>query len=160
MAEEVQRPSRTYGRRVRNCAGSLDGHTIASKQHELLICRRHSTPEPIAAERMFLIPTPDAEGIDKTKELLSSAYGKPVSDEEAAAILGSVMRFLYLTRYISEQQHNLQAGFTQPEALIRTECSNTPSTPASHTTTTRSPRSRSETRSRFGVTSRASTATR
>ena len=41
-------------------------------------------------------PTPDAEGIDKTKELYLNRFGKTLTDEEAYEVLNTVMRLLYL----------------------------------------------------------------
>ena len=59
-------------------------------------------------------PTPDAEGLAKTKELYLNQFGKTLTDEEAYQILYSVMRFLY---------------------LINNPCCTTPSTPENPTTT-------------------------
>jgi hypothetical protein len=59
-------------------------------------------------------PTPDAEGIAKTKELYLNRFGKAITDEQAHRVLGSVMRFIY---------------------LINQPCSDTPSTPENPTTT-------------------------
>lgn len=45
----------------------------------------------------YLLPLPDAEGIAKTKEMYLNRFGKVITDDQAADILGRIMRFLYLT---------------------------------------------------------------
>jgi hypothetical protein len=44
----------------------------------------------------FLIPQPDAIGIAQTQALYLEKYGKSLTDAEAAAILGKIMRYLFL----------------------------------------------------------------
>ena len=64
-------------------------------------------------------PTPDAEGIAKTKDLYLNQYGKTLTEEEAYQILFAVMRFLYLIN----------------NPLEEPPCSATPSTPENPMTT-------------------------
>ncbi len=45
---------------------------------------------------VHLYPVPDAEGIAKTKAFYLNRVGRTLTDEEAYAILNSVMHFLYL----------------------------------------------------------------
>lgn len=52
---------------------------------------------------LTLFPTPDAEGIARTKEIVFNKCGKSISDEEAAQLLGGLMRYLYLLRYLEEK---------------------------------------------------------
>jgi hypothetical protein len=43
------------------------------------------------------LPVPDAEGIKKTQELYARRFKIDLTNEEAADILGRIMRFIYLT---------------------------------------------------------------
>ncbi len=43
-----------------------------------------------------LLPLPDAEGIAKTKKLYLDRFGMKLSDEQAADVLGRVMRYISL----------------------------------------------------------------
>ena len=45
---------------------------------------------------VHLYPTPDAEGLAKTKDFYLNQFGKTLTEEEAYEVLNSVMRFLYL----------------------------------------------------------------
>jgi len=64
----------------------------------------------------FLAPIPDAEGIAKTQEMYLNRFGISLTAEQAAEILGRVMRFLYLTSelcsgtpYMRENQKTTKA---------------------------------------------------
>lgn len=63
------------------------------------------------------LPPPSSKGIRETKELLQAKYGRTVTDGEALEILTRLMNFVHLIQ------------------LTHLECSDTPSTPASQTTT-------------------------
>ena len=43
-----------------------------------------------------LLPTPDAEGIAKVKELYLNRFGISLTDEQADDALGRIMRYIYL----------------------------------------------------------------
>ncbi|MDQ3813099.1 MAG: hypothetical protein M3347_04010 [Armatimonadota bacterium] len=49
----------------------------------------------------YLLPLPDATGIAQTKQLFWDKYKKAITDEQAADILGRVMKHLYLTSPLS-----------------------------------------------------------
>jgi len=52
----------------------------------------------------YLLPLPDPEGVAQTKELFLNKYGKAISDEQAADILGRVMKYIYLTTELEHPQ--------------------------------------------------------
>lgn len=45
---------------------------------------------------IYLLPVPDAQGIAKTRELYLNRFGTEIDEEQAADVLGRVMRLLYL----------------------------------------------------------------
>jgi len=51
-----------------------------------------------------LYPIPDAEGIAKTKEIYLNRFGKSLTDEQAAEILGRVMRFLFFVSELTAEE--------------------------------------------------------
>jgi len=63
------------------------------------------------------MPQPNARGIQRTQELYLRKYGRYIGPDEAAEALGKVMRYLFL--------------------INNPQCSITPSTPESPTTTSR-----------------------
>jgi hypothetical protein len=51
----------------------------------------------------YLLPIPDHQGIEDMKQLYRERFGRKISDEEAAEVLGRVMRFIYLLSELADQ---------------------------------------------------------
>ena len=74
-------------------------------------------------------PTPDAEGLAKTKELYLNQCSRELTDEEAYEVLSQVMRFLYLI-------NPAYPGYNPLSHPINDQpCSTTPSMPENPTKT-------------------------
>ena len=61
---------------------------------------------------MFLYPTPDEEGIAKTKKLYLNRFNLEISDDQASEVLSRVMRYIYL---ISEQCPDTPSTLESPK---------------------------------------------
>lgn len=56
---------------------------------------------------MQLVPIPDAQGIAKLQELYLNRFGKRISDEETAEVLGRLMRYLYHLNQLAEETKDM-----------------------------------------------------
>ncbi|HEY0074036.1 MAG TPA: hypothetical protein VGB77_08050 [Abditibacteriaceae bacterium] len=88
---------------------------------------------------MLILPTPNAEGIAKTKKLFLDQCGREISDEEAGRLLGGVMRFLYLTMQPTTNSkhhttpplaHPYTPSLAQPSCHSKNPASSLPQPPA------------------------------
>ena len=61
---------------------------------------------PVSTALLFsmerLLPLPDAEGIQKMQELYLSRFNKEITEDQAADVLGRIMRLLYLTSDLAD----------------------------------------------------------
>lgn len=54
----------------------------------------------------YLLPLPDAKGIEEMRKLYREKLGKEIADEEAYDVLGRVMRHIYFTSQLEEDKPN------------------------------------------------------
>ena len=57
---------------------------------------------------MLLIPHPNRKGIERTKAIMA-AKGRPVTDEEAARLLGGIMQYIHLVRQLEAKLEEKRA---------------------------------------------------